>query len=122
VEALPIRAAAGSDADPEGERVGGVGGDRRDAGEKKRGESDEATASRNGIDGAAQRAGGAEEDRLSDIQGHLLSRICRVSRIRGVRMRRVGAARRLDKVPVGIYERCKFSARMPFRIGAKPAR
>jgi len=70
---LAVSPAARGDSDPKRQRVGGVGGDRANTGEKKGGKRDKAAAAGDGIQRAAQYPGGKQEDGLRKSQASLLS-------------------------------------------------
>ncbi len=60
-ERVAIGDRAGESAGPDGDGVSGVGGDRRNAGEKQRREGDEAAAAGDGVDGSGQKCREEEE-------------------------------------------------------------
>src|SRR4029077_5636071 len=71
VEVLAIGPAARSNPNPKRQRVRGVGGDRANAGEEKRGKRDKAAAAGDGIERAAQPPGGKQKDGLRKSQASL---------------------------------------------------
>ena len=75
VELLGVGAAARGGSYPEGESVGGVGGDRWNAGKQKRGEGDKTPSAGNCINGASQSSGEKEKDGSVEVQTSLLSRL-----------------------------------------------
>jgi hypothetical protein len=68
VEVFAIGAGAGSDAHPEGDRVGGIRLDRGNSAEHKRGEGDEASAAGDCVERAAHNSGEEEKDDGVEIQ------------------------------------------------------
>src|SRR5258707_15736711 len=74
VQLLGISAAARGGSQPQGESVGGVGGNRRNSSEQESRESDEASAARDSVDPATEGAGEKQEDGGVRIQTEVLPR------------------------------------------------
>jgi len=75
VQLLGIGAAARGGSHPEGQSVGGVGGDRRNAGKQKSGKGDKTRAAGHSVDSATECAGEKEEDGVVQVRREVLTRI-----------------------------------------------
>ena len=72
VQPLSICSTAGRYAEPESNRLGGIGGNRRDAGKQQRGKGDKTAAASDSIERAAHHAGDKQhcdgvEVQISDV-------------------------------------------------------